>query len=438
MSCSGLEVYQQSSEFNSAVSNSSNNLLFLNIIRASKHYPMQFTKLQTYEGGGSTQGTAQFRFPFGPGAINPVYGFDPQFSVKGHLSKIALVDLNTQEAQSALKRQVTFNEYLYYMAMGGSRRRDIVETLLIESIELAPTILMQVAKRAKEECKTPSNSCLAYAAFRSECRTHNLGYEAAIYYADKVKSKGLGADNAEAEDGYKPAKSGEVTEADIKTHKVAVIQNSVESKCNYLAFRALIDMMNISGMNMYIAKPKAESGDGKKKIERSSKYADIHIENTNTSDAPKGSGDKIKYPVTFSDKKIMALLYSTECRGQEETGRTCVAINFRSPERVVRYLGEIVAAQTLLPEQKRFSPNLYVEDKSFEIFHVNRGDQSFSRHILHAVDEEGDRFSVPQFDHSDEGHDRTLESLALVADLINGAVSAKDLPQVTSISLSPQ
>ena len=121
-SCTSYEVEDHSLQFNQAVGSLGNRLLLLNAVRAAKGYPMQFSKLQTYTGQGRADTGVSIDVPFvldtvGSGPLSPARLIGTARATPGLRSGVQalqLVDLNTAEAQKALRTQVSAKEFEYY------------------------------------------------------------------------------------------------------------------------------------------------------------------------------------------------------------------------------------------------------------------------------------------------------------------------------------
>jgi hypothetical protein len=147
----------------------------------------------------------------------------------------------------------------------------------------------------------------------------------------------------------------------------------------------------------------------------------------------KGSS-KDEMAISFRNEVIMDEMRSPACASAQKTGLICFNMILRSPERIVRYLGELIAAQHFL--EKPFSPYLFANaHETFEIFKVERGLSHIGRAVLTTRDAEGETWVAPAFSHSDPLHPRTLQTLSFVMDIVNMAVSAKDLPEVNTLNV---
>ncbi len=99
---------------------------------------------------------------------------------------------------------------------------------------------------------------------------------------------------------------------------------------------------------------------------------------------------------------------------------------------MVRYLGDLIALQ----DRMNFVPKVYVGDgQEAAIFAVNRGIDPAAP--VSVVDAEGEGFYIPRPNYLDLAHDLSTQSISIVADVLNGAVSVKSLPQVSSFTLTP-
>ena len=99
--CAGHQVADHSYQFNEATGSLHLRLLLLNAVRASKDYPLQFSKIQSYQGSGTTTASISASLPLkfpGSGTASP------KVDLKDGISEFNLVDLNTEESQQALKK----------------------------------------------------------------------------------------------------------------------------------------------------------------------------------------------------------------------------------------------------------------------------------------------------------------------------------------------
>ena len=100
-----VQVDEHSYQFNEATGSLGLRLLLLNAVRASKDYPLQFSKINAYQGTGTMGASVSAAMPLqlfpGNGTVTPKVDW------KDGVSQLNFIDLNTEEAQQALKRPVT-------------------------------------------------------------------------------------------------------------------------------------------------------------------------------------------------------------------------------------------------------------------------------------------------------------------------------------------
>ena len=99
--CVSHQLDDHSFQFNEATGSASMRLLLLNAVRASKDYPLQFSKLSSYKGKGAMNHASL-------GASLPIKlpiegTLTPKVELNDGISTFDLVDLNTEEAQEALE-----------------------------------------------------------------------------------------------------------------------------------------------------------------------------------------------------------------------------------------------------------------------------------------------------------------------------------------------
>jgi len=137
--CVSFQVDEHAYQFNEATGSLSLRLLLLNAVRASKDYPLQFTKISAYEGTGTSSASLSASLPLpslGSGSISP------KVDVKDGISELNLVDLNTEEAQQALKRVVPWKVFKYFISQSGNRSFAAPFMLMAEKISISKNFLI--------------------------------------------------------------------------------------------------------------------------------------------------------------------------------------------------------------------------------------------------------------------------------------------------------
>jgi hypothetical protein len=116
-------------------------------------------------------------------------------------------------------------------------------------------------------------------------------------------------------------------------------------------------------------------------------------------------------------------------------GRTPIIINWRSPERMVRYLGEVLAAQDS-GSGRATVKILNDEGMLVELLRVERKRDEAGRAAVSVEGPEGETYYIPIPNRASNGAHLSLQTLALVMESVNLAVSGKELPRATTLFLS--
>ena len=99
------------------------------------------------------------------------------------------------------------------------------------------------------------------------------------------------------------------------------------------------------------------------------------------------------------------------------------------------HLGDIISLE--LFRGKKFRPTVFIGNNTeAEIFVVERGPNLLGSSAVTISDSEGENFYIPRPDYEAAASHRSLQTLAIVAEVLNGAVSNKALPQVTTLTLA--
>ena len=180
--CVSYQVDDHSYQFNEATGSLSLRMLLLNAVRASKDYPLQFSKIQSYQGTGTTSASVSATVPL---KIFPGTGTaTPKVDWKDGISQLTLVDLNTEEAQQALKKTLPLRAYKYYDAYGGNRSYVTPIMLMVEHVSMPRKLYKLIGGYVDNRCnhylsggvspKTPRYdhnlfACAALRRLQSQC-----------------------------------------------------------------------------------------------------------------------------------------------------------------------------------------------------------------------------------------------------------------------------
>jgi hypothetical protein len=149
---------------------------------------------------------------------------------------------------------------------------------------------------------------------------------------------------------------------------------------------------------------------------------------------PRGLGRVVANPAEFA--ALDRLRIEHLCLLRE--ARTPVRFTWRSPERMVRYLGDILAVHTLGAGDKDGRPVQILNDDGHlvHLFHVRRGRELLGSTAVSVDGPDGERFWIPPTEPDSKSSHLSLQALALVMESFNLAVSGKALPQPATFFLS--
>ncbi len=194
-----------------------------------------------------------------------------------------------------------------------------------------------------------------------------------------------------------------------------LILNGAGTACEYLSFRSVGLMLGLSG---YGADLKLES----KKVP--TKTADGKTVATETTVA--------KQIVNFQEPRVQRAFQAVEKRLKAYENRHAIKHTFRSPKSLLSYLGNLIALQNYSPD--KYVPEIVLRGgKRMTIFRVMQGTPGSEGAALTVRGPNGDTFYVPEPDYGSPTRDQTLRVLALASEVVNAAISEKDIPPPTSV-----
>jgi hypothetical protein len=458
-SCTKVEIEDHSLQYNEASGSLGSRVMLLNVVRAAKGYPMQFSRVSNYTGSSRMDGSLSFSLPFilntfgSPSPTRLQANANPSAQLKTGVQSLQLVDLNTAEVQKNLRQQVGIKDFQYYRSQGWPST--LVNTVLIEELQVEPELVVALDAASKAACFEGGSA-------RSRKTSGLRGVCSWLLRRDVEDCL------TSSPDAPQPRAS------DVGT-VVSAFPNDPRRYCKHMAFQWFFASIRVLvGVSFVVDPkidtdecttswaPKEEKGDKasksksrpeEKKINESVKDGKVSVDiGVNLKVSDKAEKDKKKdedeqEPVILlnipkalsrhvsSPREANALdrLRNRQLCMRKE-GRIPLRIAWRSPERMVRYLGEVLAAQEFGPG-KRPVQVLNENGDLVELFRVQRGRNSMGRAAVAVDDPEGETFSIPRPDYdSSKGH-LSLQALALVMESFNLAVSGKELPQPATLLL---
>jgi hypothetical protein len=412
-SCTSYEVEDHSLQFNQAVGSLGNRLLLLNAVRAAKGYPMQFSKLQTYTGQGRADGGVIVDVPFlvdtvGHGTLAPTRlmgGTKSSMNARTGVNALQLVDLNTAEAQKALRTQATKAQFEYYLAQAWPFR--LVVTVMIEGIAVSERLL-----RPLEEY---------YVAYCAANPSHVL----CNWLRGELEKCGASTS--------KPTRKMEPVGRYGETY--FSFGNDPRTYCEFVAFQWFIDAMAMAGGSFEIAKYQTKKKSEQKKkttVVKGDRFAiDVNVKLPDKDDSSETApGDPLDL---FFDNERFEGLYQRIHKLKDRKGMKLqpIEVNLRSPERMVRFLGDIISVQELAHDRQTIK--ILHNQRIVELLRVKRGPRMLANVAVAVTDAEGEEVYIPVPDHGSPTAHLSLQTMALVMDFLNSAVSGKALPQPTTV-----
>jgi hypothetical protein len=418
--CVKYELEDQALQFNEATSTTSLRLLLLNGVRASKDYPLQFSRVSSFQGTGSASGSIGATIPL-RAPTNQFISLTPKVDLKDGITQIGLADLNNEEAQQALKKQITSETFGHYYTLRGSRSIGVVNAAMIEAIELDADIYEKLEEESDNTCNDPyfrtSPVCRALIRIKARCRV-----------------------------GLTPERERDRLKYIVRFH------TDLRTKCTSqritifgLRLLTLGFSVGRGAASSPAASPPAASPGAASPVSAAPGVAPPGV-------APPGptppAAETARPKETVAAPGTTVNIYTSEAKtsGEQRTSSYMASGNFkfgsfqiifRSPERMVRYIGELIAAQN-------YGGNAFVPTSvdvetgdEYALLRVIRGQPRAGGYAVKVVDPDGEVFYVPKPDYGDRNRDRSLELMSLVIDVLNGAVSKQAFPQVTTFSLLP-
>lgn len=486
--CVSHQVDDHSFQFNEATGSLGMRLLLLNAVRASKDYPLQFSKISLYQGKGA-MGSASISASM-PLKIPSNGSLSPKVDWNDGVSRIDLIDLNTEEAQEALKKTLTYHGYAYHTAFSGNRSSILPQFLLLEQVALSSK-LSDVIKESVQ--------CTCDIVNLRQCNPRSIIDHKVSKPIEELKRKSerdgsskdrlkimaeylrLKRDIAKLEklrsDFVKDLREGKSSVAKEIQHACAslvtideecpnekfprtmdskvVLKNDLTTECRHKIFMYGLLQSRIIGMATRAKQregdkpdevdkpdPGGKKGDAKKTTKKRTQEEGGNTFNIFTVDPNEKKKEKEEVNINvlnpiFAARCLNESLCDMGVESPVGIRREHISPLLRSPERLVRYLGELVSAQNY--GAQTFKPSLLDperEGQKFSLLTVKRGLPPPGGAAVSIVDPEGETFYVPRRQHDAPKTDLSLETLAIVSDVLNAAVSKKAFPPVTTLTVA--
>lgn len=384
--CTRIQLETQAAALNTAVTNSENEQLLLNAVRASLDLPISITRLKTFSGKDRTSGKLSPSFPFG-GDASRIFNFGPEVSFSPGISSAEYANVNVASSLEKLNNPIKNVAYIHLIRNGYDPL--LLSTLMFNRFEVHQELYAALKHVKKHYCISPSGkndpSCWVVD------HPPPLGCKNNLSFAKVDKGENF-----------------------------ASISNVGKSRCEYSKFQSFYHLLRISGLvvDLIVTEVAVEGEDKKgKPIVKTEKRHRVNVYFQN------------EYVRTVFDqlKERMKLLSIAEFRKP-------LKAETRSPKGVVSYLGELIRLQSAGNDK---SPLMIMTHSgvAMTVFNVRTGRMDHSRYALSVIGPDGIRYSIPYPNYASSVRDQSLRVLSATSDLINIAIAEKELPSPSTLVL---
>jgi hypothetical protein len=382
-------------DYNKVVEKAQNEMLLLNIVRASKRHPMYFTDFNLFRGSVAYDfQTGGITIPFGRigSGLDGSYSVAPNFRYSTNPT-FDLAVLNTQEFTRGIMDCVPVEQVAYYWRQGWPRY--MLLYLLVERIE---------ARGKKELAECPHGYRNGEVCSYKNDPDHKAEFKR---FQDKLAM----IIDEEKYNEFTSQPEYKTIGPKIEATNLVDLKDLVEAKKAGLTLRPLD------------AKGKPLDEKGKPVDKQRIEY--YQLASATTIYALQSGQPQSKDSVAFVGP------------GDSRGDKGKYTFYIRSPEAILYYLGEIVREQTRKEREKPFSIKVDREregckqkEEPLFVVHTSTGNHESSSV---AVDYDGTRYSIPRTDSQDPCVvDRSMQVLSFVAQLI-GLQKKGEKPPVTGV-----
>ena len=384
------DIARNTTEYNLVAEQAGNEMLLLNIVRASKRRPMYFTSFGKLTGTTTFEvGTGGIKYPFGSlgGALDSDKYISPSAGYK-YSPLFDLAVLDSQEFTNGIMKPVPMSIIEYYRSQGWPE--EMLMHLFIRRIE----IINPNAPNGKDIYTNYPENQIEFQKFQNQIRDARWDIEV-IPDITKI--------------------------GEVDANEASKLQNLINVQ------KAGLKLTEFKKTNKTQEKDKDEvNKDGVNKDE-------VNKNEVNKDGVNKDEVNK-KMELRLSQDKY---IFTFEKRGQktpfsEEDGK----IYTRSPEAILYYLGEILRA-----ENRTENPYIPMIDVSHDRSGASPARLFYARKArckdvtpCVSVDYEGTKYVIPG-DPDGQGKDRSMHVLSLVSQLIGLQKKSAEAPATATVSV---
>ncbi len=360
--------------------------MLLNAVRASLDLPLSFTKLQRFTAGNMANGSFAPKLPFGPQAAS-AFDLGPMLSWSSGVQSIEYADVNNGTALAKLNESLQYGTFDRYVGQGFSGA--LLETILSQYVEVHADLSVALVSQYHRMCSGPAKQQSDYRVACEQLRDIRARCKKLWFDDPPIRLEGR--------------------------QYFHVVLNRADTACDYLNFRSLGLMLGLSGygadLKLETKKVPMKSADGKTVVVETTVAEQI---------------------VNFQEPRVQRAFHAIESRLKSYENCHAIKHTFRSPKSLLSYLGELIALQNYSAD--KYVPEIVLRGgKRLTVFRVIRGNPGSEQPALAVRGPHGDTFYVPEPDYGSPTRDQTLRVLALASEVVNAAISEKDIPPPTSV-----
>ncbi len=409
------DIARNTTEFNLVVENAGNEMLLLNIVRASKRRPMYFTSFGKLSGNLTFEmGTGSINIPFGRigGGLDGAYSIAPNAGYKySPLFDVGVLD--TKEFINGIMTPVPMETIEYYWSQGW--HQEMLLHLFIRRIE--------IIDRKDKNYPKPVKTYLNYFHYpRDPCDPNEPNFDA---FQEQISTKNWNWDIVEV---------NATSIGDVNNTEASKLQNLVE--------------VQKAGLKL---KPCKED-----ETQKSLSLSQVNYAFTReaTEDYKKQVRSRIGEDPNALEIRLLERVNITNSRSGKTKDELEIKVYLRSPEAILYYLGEILRAEMraeeiirkerkeITPEDiEEIAPMIHAgfgkcEDCSARLFYA-RVKRTKDKDPCVFVEYDKTKYVIPRAPDSDMGccRDRSMHVLSLVSLLIGQYKKSSEIPTTATVSV---
>jgi hypothetical protein len=386
--------------YDAAVAETANELLLLNAVRASQHYPMSFTLVGNVQGGPQLQGSLSGMLNFSNAVGLTTSNVSPNAStIAPGYSLFALSNLNDGESMERLRKPIS---------------RDIIDSFIkagwpTELIHLLYTLEFKPTEPQLRDIETNRHKTCARPPTERDMKFCTALDRSIRSYAARCPD--IFGDSVLRERKFKEDKN--------------MYYNSAATYCHYARFQIFLTELWL--LRTYELEPCAEQAQGT----RTTRTTRI-IE---TSATTKTGGGARTEERTIKDTQTRSA--PTAPGGSPNQKKICLPGTVRTALQMIEYLGQLIAAQNYIDSP--FVPTVLIgissEDGGFDLaevplFVVKRG-IDFPPRAAVMTRHKGEHYYIPQPEFGSPNEARSLQALDLVLQTARAATQKSDIPKTS-------